>query len=311
MGKPEQVALALTAGALSAVLYAGVLGGGAFGTVFPVHFTSLPLLFACVGLGSVPFAVACATGVLGVAVGSGAGMLGLLVYAGVHVLPVGLVHARLTWAGPVTDASGPTGRLVSELALLAAVTMLIVYAVVDFDPFRLSGGLAESFGGLLATAVPDLPTEARTVMVEDLVRYFPGFVAVWWLLTMVICAVLAQAAARRFGMARFPTPRYRSFRVPMWMVGLFLLALLPAALMEGDVAAVTGAFALLLGIPLLLQGLAVVHTVSRSWPGRRLLLFACYGSLVWPFAPLAWAFITALGVTEQYNRLRRPHPVRE
>ncbi len=290
-------------------MYASVLAGGLFATVVPVHFTSLPLLFAGVVLGSGPFAVACAAGMLGVAIGAGGGWSGILIYTGVHVIPVGLLHIRLNLADPVTDLSGLAGRLVSELAALAAVVMLVVLAVVDFDPARLTGDLATSFDSLLVTAAPDLPAPARTAVVEDLVRYFPGFVAVWWLFTMVICAVLAQAVAHRLGMACHTTPPYRDFRVPVWLVVLFLLALVPASLLEGNAAAVAGAFALLFGLPLLLQGLAVIHTVSRSWPGRRLLLTACYGSLIWPFAPLAWAFVTALGVVEHFGRLRRPHLV--
>lgn len=274
-----------------------------------MHFTSLPILFAGVSLGAAPFAVACATGAVGVAVGSGAGWYGGLIYTGIHLVPVGLIHLRLQFARPGADTPAFAGRLVSELSVLAAVALLIVLAGAGFDPSRLTEDVAAAFGQLLGAAAPEVPADARAAFIEEFVRYFPGFVAVWWLLSLVVCAVLAQAAARRFRLARFPTPPYRAFEVPVWLVGLFLAALLPAALLQGNVAAVAGSFALVFGIPLLLQGLAVIHTLSRSWPGRRLLLFACYGSLIWPFAPLAWALVTALGVTEQFGRFRRPHLV--
>ena len=310
MGKPEHLALGLAAGALSAALFASALAeSGGFAAVFPVHFTSLPILFASVSLGGAAFAVACATGALGVAVGSGAGMSAGLIYTGIHLVPVGLIYLRLQFARQTADTPAFAGRLVSELTVLAALALLIVLAGAGFDPSRLTEDVAVAFGQLLGAAAPEVPADARAAFIEEFVRYFPGFVAVWWLLSLVICAVLAQTAARRIGMARFPTPPYRAFEVPVWLVGLFLVTLLPAALLQGNVASVAGSFALLFGTPLLLQGLAVIHTVSRSWPGRRLLLFACYGSLIWPFAPLAWALVTALGVIEQFGRFRRPHLV--
>ena len=310
MGKPEHLALGVVAGALSAALFASALAdSGGLAAVFPVHFTSLPILFASVSLGAAPFAAACATGVLGVAVGSGAGFYGGLIYMGIHLVPVSLIYVRLHFAKQNLDTPGFIGRLVCELTVLAAVALLIILAGAGFDVSRLTEDVAVAFGKLLGAAAPDVPSDARETFVAELVRYFPGFVAVWWLLSLVVCAVLAQAAARRFGMASFPTPQYRAFEVPVWLVGLFLVTLLPAALLRGNVASVAGSFALLFGTPLLLQGLAVIHTVSRSWPGRRLLLFACYGSLIWPFAPLAWALVTALGVIEHFGRFRRPHLV--
>ena len=275
MGKPEHLALGLAAGALSAALFASALAeSGGFAAVFPVHFTSLPILFASVSLGGAAFAVACATGALGVAVGSGAGWYGGLIYTGIHLVPVGLIHLRLQFARQTADTPGFAGRLVSELTVLAALALLIVLAGAGFDPSRLTEDVAVAFGQLLGAAAPDVPADARAAFIEEFVRYFPGFVTVWWLLSLVICAVLAQTAARRIGMARFPTPAYRAFEVPVWLVGLFLMLLLPAALLQGNIASVAGSFALLFGTPLLLQGLAVIHTVSRSWPGRRLLLFA-------------------------------------
>ena len=305
MGKGKHLALGALAGALSAALFASVLAdAGGLVAVFPVHFTSLPILFASFSLGAVPFAVACATGALGVAVGSGAGLYGGLIYVVIHVFPVCLIHFRLL---PGNDASPPRalGRIVSELTVLGAVALLLVLVGAGFELSRLTDDVAEAFAALLGAAAPDVPADARQAFVTEFVRYFPGFVAVWWLLALVVCAVLAQGIARRLSMACLPTPSYRAFEVPVWLVVAFLVALVPAALLSGDMASIAGSFALLFGTPLLLQGLAFIHTTSRSWPGRRLLLFACYGSLVWPFAPLAWALVTALGVIEHFGRFRR------
>ncbi len=301
------MALGAAAGVVSALLFASaIVGSGGFVLAFPVHFTALPLLFASLGLGTAPFAAACMAGLVAVVVGSGAGLYGAAVYGIVHLLPVSLIHVRLERAGSVAAPSLP-GQLAAELALLGAVALLLILASVGFDLERLVGDVEDVFIRLLEIAAPDVSETARNTIAFELVRYFPGFVAVWWLLALVVSGVLAQALAKRLGLARIPGPDYRAFAVPVWLVGLFLVTLVPAALLEGDAASIAGSFALLFGTPLLLQGLALVHTVSRSWPGRRMLLFACYGSLIWPFAPLAWALFTALGVVEHFGRFRHPH----
>ena len=112
-----------------------------------------------------------------------------------------------------------------------------------------------------------------------------------------------------------PTPAYRTIAVPGWYVGMFWVAALAAWLMPGNAGYVVANAVAALSLPLVLQGLAVVHVAIASFGYGRIALVAFYLTALvvavhprfgaeFTVAGAALALVVMLGMMDQFFQLR-------
>jgi hypothetical protein len=142
-----------------------------------------------------------------------------------------------------------------------------------------------------------------TRMLAGLARILPFMVVAWWIVIMAANAALAQKFLVRTGHAIRPSPDLTTTQPPAWVLSAAVAAAALALVGSGWIGFVATNVALILCVPYFLAGLAVVHTVSAGWNGRKAILIALYLLLFlfgWPLI-----VVTGLGMAEHWIGLRR------
>jgi hypothetical protein len=205
-----------------------------------------------------------------------------------------------------TDQDGrtewfPVGLLLTQLTVLAGAGVVLAFLLLGSEPGGLPGfieahlrtGLSEL--GLLDEAAPS-PDLARLAAV------IPGFTASSSLLMVMINFMLAQLLAVRAGWAQRPTPPFDRLEIPGWLwPGIGAAALLVLA--GGVIGDLGWSLLIVLVVPYLFLGLALVHVVVRRWSRPGLALGAIYGAMIllgWPIL-----LVLLLGFVEDWAHLRR------
>jgi hypothetical protein len=193
----------------------------------------------------------------------------------------------------------------TQLTLLAGAGVVLAFLLLGSEPGGLPGfieahlreGLTEL--GVLEEGAAPSPDLARLAAV------IPGFTASSSLLMVVINFMLAQLLAVRAGWARRPTPDFDRLELPGWLwPGIAVAALLVLA--GGIIGDLGWSLLIVLVVPYLFLGLALVHVVARQWSRPGLALGAIYGAMIllgWPIL-----LVLLLGFVEDWAHLRRRWP---
>lgn len=249
----------------------------------------LPLLAAGMGFGT-------AAAVLGLVVATLALWLaGSLVGVWLFLLAFG-IPATLV----VAAARGP-GGLGLSLALLGLMPAAGILGAAWWLS-GMPGGLEGTLRALAESALRrfDLPDSAG--LVADIVRVKAAAVGFWLALALLANAWVAGKLLARAGIA--PAPAWSTARLPGWYMAAPALALGAWLLSAEGADAVPLSILLVLLVPLMLHGLAAMHTRTRGRGERPLLLGAVYVSLVILFLPASLA-VAGFGA---YDLLRPSSP---
>ncbi len=301
--------IAVAAGALGGLLWVAMARSSVLGLILGLMFSPIPLAMTTLGLGLAHLPLAIFSGVVAVAVLTGSFELAAL-YVVFDAAPVAILTRVGAAAERERGAGSPAGGAVlgQTLAALAFVGVLAMTAALTALPAGPDG-----LEAILASRLHELVTEVQTTtgsapaasdaVVATLARVLPGSAAWDWAFRALISAIVAQALLARDGFARWPTPAYRTVAVPGWYIGVFGLAILAAWLAPGDAGFIAANAAVMLSLPLVLQGLAVVHVAIRAFGLGRMGLVGFYGLALMAIAA-APALIVTLGATEHFLQLR-------
>ena len=290
----RDLALAVAAGLLSALLFFSVLSGGAAGLVL-TYGAPMPLMLTGLGLGLPGVLVA------SVVAGGTVAMAGLYpagIFAASVVLPSLVVTRQaLLWRrGAGGDVEWyPPGLVLGWLTAAGLAVLVAAPFVLPGHEGGLEGWIRDYLGLALdaLTAGGMVPPEAREPMVAMWAPLLPAMVAGSWLVMALANAVLAQAVLVRFKRNRRPTPDYQALELPDWCAaGLGVSAVL-AVVAGGDLGYVARNAIGLLLVPYVFLGLAGMHGAIRQRPNGGILLALFYGAFVLLFG---WAVIAAAGV---------------
>ncbi len=317
----RSTALAVILGLASALpfLITLTIPSGAFFTLL----VPLPLFLSGLSLGSGAVTVSAATAslVLGLqvalAVFQATDSVGLALLNGAQmVLATGVMLTApvviLVRQALLTRAAGdggvewyPPGLLVTWLTGIGFVHLAVIATTITLldGGTSIEGTFSDLFAGWLGAVLPDLPSE-ETAEVSRSVAYFGlGLGTIGWLLLLALNGVLAQGALGRYGRNLRPAPDITALELPRWLAVALAVSVVTALLAAGDLAFLVRSLALVLLLPYIFAGLAVVHAAFRRHKARILLMVIFYVILVlftWPMA-----FVIALGLVDQWFGFRR------
>ncbi len=323
MTRPSSIAV--VAGALGALLLVAALRQSVLGVMVGSMLSPLPLAMVVFSLGSAYLPVAVVSGVVTVAVMTGSFPLAGM-YLAVDAAPVAILSrlglAALTAAGkPVSGAA--VGRTVCWLVLVAFAAMVVALAMMAAGTegtgieATLRARLNEMMPAVPAAATaPEALSQAPTVtgagldfaaaraeMVRAMAGLLPGVAAWDWCLRAILSAGLGQMMLMKMNLALWPTPAYRGFAAPQWFFALFGATAVAAAVLKDDAGFIAGNAAAILSLPLVLQGLAVVHSAAARVK-HRLAWLAGFYVLALVTAGISSVMLVGLGVMDNFLQIR-------
>jgi len=302
------VLLATAAGAFGATLLVAAMQGSVLGVAFGLLLSPLPLAMAVLGLGPAALPVAVLSGAVTVTVLTGS-FVGPVIYVLNDVAPVALLTrlARRAPGGPQTDGTR-VGRAVTWLGIAAAVLMAAALLAVpigaDGLEATLRGAIEKALSEVAAQATAD-PARVAAAMetLKATAVFLPGAAGWNWCLRALASAALAQAILTRMDRALEPTPAYRRMTVPGWFFAVFWAAILIGWLAPGDAGFIAKNAAGVLCLPVVLQGLAVVHSALGRLTNAGLWLAGFYVLAV-ATATVSFAVLVGIGVADHFLKLR-------
>jgi len=307
--------IAVLAGALGALLLVAALRQSVMGVLVGAMLSPLPLAMVVFGLGTTYLPLAVVAGVVTVTVVTGSFPLAIA-YLAIDAAPIAVL-SRMGLAAAHTanqPLSGVTvGKTVCWLVLVACAATVAGLAMIPAGP----DGIEATLRARLDAYLPAAPAEGapatspggadfattRAEMVRLVAGFLPGAAAWNWCLRAIVSAGLAQLVLSRMKLAVWPTPDYRGFTAPQWAFALFGVAGLAAVALKDDAGFIAGNAAAILSLPLVLQGLAVVHSVAARLRNR-LLWLAVFYVLALVTGSISWVMLVGLGVMDSFLHIR-------
>lgn len=290
----REALIAIGCGLASAVVFEATLAGNLLAVLLS-YFGVLPILY--VGMG---YAMRAAL----VAVTAAAGALVFLggpVQFAAYMLAFGLpslLAVKLALARYADPKGQPvyvdSGRIIAGLSA-AAATLLVATGL---------GMIWEGQDPQIVVANA-LQTMADTMGAPNMVHmgaYLPGILFGSWVMMMAVNLLIAQSILVRRGRNLRPTPSLSMLRLPDWTLIAFVAALAVAFLGPESTAYLARNTAMVLAVPFLVQGLGLVHVVTRPLPYRTWILTAFYAVTI--ASVVALVALPVLGLIEHLLKLR-------
>lgn len=301
----------LTAGFVAAVLYVTVATGTLFALLL-YFLAPLPLFIAGLGWGTVAAAAGAGAGTALTAAVFGLDKgIQFLITVAVPVVALtylALLSRSVEWNGKPTVVGYPLGRLLIWISAMSAALIGFAVVIIGPDTASFEAEMRELFGtvldanpGIQADGAP-LAGENRARFLDFLVRILPPASAAWWMLTMILIMLLASVVVQRSGHSIRPREDCTELDLPSGAAPLLGVAFI-ASFLPGLTGIVAASFAATLVVSYALQGLAVIHVITRGNPVRPALLGFTY--LMFLGASLIGIpMLAATGLAETLFRLR-------
>jgi hypothetical protein len=314
------VAIAIFAGAASALMFASIISGALISLVL-FYLAPLPLMVAAIGWGPLSAAI----GGIAATIGLGAlfGLPYCIAYAITVALPAWWLGHLAMLGRPVANAAAgngaapvaphmewyPTGRLLLWVAGFAALTTIAAMLTLGTDAATI---VATMKRGLLRILGPrgTSPTAELERWIDVLVMIAPCAAAIVSLMTLTLNLWLAATITSTSGRLQRAWPDLRSTALPpMTLVGLCV------AIAFCFVGGLLAMFAQIASAALLLAyaltGFAVLHTLTLALRTRALWLSCTYAVVIifaWPaLAMVVLGLLDAVfGLRERYLRAKPP-----
>lgn len=261
------------AGLIAATMALWAFRGMPLGPVM-LWLAPMPLFMAAIGFGT----------------GAAVGAMGI---AAVAVFSVGSTAALwvvvLGLAAPVAILAAAASRDRSLSLAFAALGLLPAAGLIG-AAFWLSdspGGLEGLLRQLARSGLRRLDIHAPVGLAGEIARVKAAAIGLWLVLAWLGNAWVAGRVMDKAGIA--PAPDWRAARLPSWYVALPVVAAFGWLLAPEGEDAVELSLLLILLLPLVLHGLAVLHTRSIGRNERTVILGVVYVALVVLFLPASLA----------------------
>ncbi len=295
--------IALGGGIVCAVLYLSVISGSPGALTF-AYLSQLPLYMVGLSLGLTPALIA--SGIAIVAVVAATPLAALALFLAFNAVPA-IMIVRQALVSRATPAGAPewypAGLMLSWLTAYGLVLLIGAALWLEATPVGFEGSARGFLTDYFARATSGEHQRALGTTLQIFGSFFPAAVLNSWLMMVMINATIAQGVLSHMGHALRPSPRFSEIWLPSWPAIALAVAAL-AALTPGWLGYVGQNALLVMAMPFLLVGLAVVHVASRRWPSSRIVILIIFYLLLFM---LGWPalIVAALGFADQWLSLRQ------
>ncbi len=309
-------AIALAAGAASALMFASIISGALISLVL-YCLAPLPLMVAAIAWGPLYAAIggiAAAT-----CLGAAVSFSYCIAFSIAVALPAWwLGHLALLGRPADNHAPGaplqpadaaaafqwyPIERILLWIAGVASLTTFAALLTLGSDAATITGTLHRALSRVASAADSPISADADQ-WIDALIKVAPAFAAIFATATLTVNLWLAAKIAATSGLLRRPWPDLRSVALPPLTVAA-LFAAIGFSFVGGLVAIIATIVTSVLLAAYALTGLAVLHTLSLTWSARPLWLGLIYALIFTPIWPILFCALAVLGLADLAFGLRQ------
>lgn len=306
---PNQALMGLAGGVASALLFAAMFAGGPLATPLFAIF-ALPIAIAGLGWGTMAGVLAGVTAAVIV------GLIATWPVGAAHVLlaggPMAYYAHQVGLARPRDEGNADAGlewfpleRVYATLVVLTAASLVLGFLLVGVTAEQTASTLADALMemGMAGGELTEADRPAILELARIYLRLMPIFAGAFWVGVMTLDLWLGARVVRTSGRLQRP---WEDLAATIGLAPVFAMAFGVAvvlAFFNGVIGLVAGAVAGAIGMGFVLQGLAVVHVVTRGHPARPFLLSATYVFL-FLFAPTL-AVLLVVGIADALRGIRK------
>ncbi len=306
--------IAVVAGMVAATLYIVGLSFSAWG-LFLVFLSPLPIYMAGLGAGAVASGVAGAVAVIAAFLTSAADPLLGSVFSVFFVLPAFLLSHLAVQSREDEDGKThwfPLNGLLQVLIVIGLLCVALVSILLGLTEKGLAGTIRFNLDLLVSALYAESEPAAYADIVDQWDSLVFGAVIATVMASQACCGALAQGLLVNTGRNLRPSPSFWRLEMPNWTAIAGILCLLVAFLAEDIfgsatwvlfVTYVATGFTLVFVVGFLLQGLAVMHALTRGLSFQFLILTGVY-MIVVVFQPFGALTFAALGLADRWGNLR-------
>ncbi|MBV8061303.1 MAG: DUF2232 domain-containing protein [Alphaproteobacteria bacterium] len=305
----KHLVAAILAGAVSASLLVVALSHAETAIFFVAYIVSIPLYMAAMGIGA-----------LGGLIASFSGMASLLatqplnipfIYAFSYAVPATIVGALVMFTRKPRGETIPVVGL-SEGHLLTAITVypcLVFVTVVGLTMSHPGGLLAlttEAFHAITDQLGSHFSADQVTLLksiLDRLALVTPALAAYAWIIVNIMAVGLAQHALMNFKWNKRAPFRLQELQVPVPLIYAVALTGVIGSFAPAPFDYIDSNLSLILGLPFMFVGFAVVHAWAATKPRGVFFLIAFY-ALISLFVWLV-LLVALLGVIDQWAHFRQ------
>ena len=157
---------------------------------------------------------------------------------------------------------------------------------------------------VFATFFPDLDDQQRQAVVIQWATMLPASLFATWLTIITINAVIAQKILVRAGRNRRPSLDLGRIELPLPLAYAMAASGALWLFAPGEAAFIGETLTIIFASAYLFMGLAVIHHVTRPWPGRAMSLTFFYLVLLFVLGLPGFALVAGLGLADQLIGVR-------
>ena len=305
--------IALLAGAASAGLYVYGLTLTITG-VFLLLLAPLPLWLAGLGWGSTAAGLAGAVGAIAVLLLSDP-LIGTM-YAVVLAIPTAILAHLAVARHKDTDSERwfPANALLGALVMIGLIQALAAGLALSATDAGLVGTVRDNLTLIFGAYVTEDSGEGSGALIDQWDSLVLGAMIAVTMVAQAGTGALAQGLLSAANKAIRPSPAFWALRVGDWTRALMVLLLIAVVTLDATGVAADGAsggffqflgmaFVLVLGVGFLLQGLAVMHALTRGIRAQPLVLTGVY-FVALVMQPLGAPLMALIGLFDRWGNFR-------
>jgi len=306
--------IAVVAGLAAAMFYIVGLSFSAWG-LFLVFVSPLPVFMAGLGGGATAGGIAGAVAVVAALIYSGSDPLLGSVFSVFFVLPAFFLARLAVMSRRTSDGAEvwfPLDGLVQTLIVIGLVDVALTAIVLSLGEPGLAGTVRLNLERIVGAVYAEAPRDEYMAIVDQWDSLVFGTLVAAVMTCLAICGALAQGLLVSLGRNLRPTPGFWRLRLPGWpavglvvcvAVGMGVEDLFGTSETVIFVSYVATGFALVFVVGYLLQGLAVMHGMTRGQSFQFLILTGVYLVAI-TFQPFGALTFAAVGLADQWGNFR-------
>jgi hypothetical protein len=283
--------------------------------LFLVLLSPLPIFMAGLGAGATAGGIAGAVAVVAALIYSGSDPLLGSVFSVFFVLPAFFL-ARLAILSR-EDETGkitwfPLDGLAQTLVVIGLVDVALTAVVLSLTDMGLAGTVRQNLELIVGAVYGDSSPQDYAVIVDQWDSLVFGAVVAVVMVSLAGCGALAQGLLVSFGRHLRPTPPFWRLGLPNWPAFGLIICVAVGFVAEDlfgtsdtiiFVSYLATGFALVFVVGFLLQGLAVMHGMTRGLSFQFLILTGVY-LVVITFQPFGALTFSAVGLADRWGSFR-------